>query len=196
MTKKLRNEPLNIALYISGTNETRDVFDSLTGYTLNLDNIDDKIKIYERQVKYWFLNIASEIESQENTCFVVLMICLSYIEGVEKYRRGMISDNGSRIFFRESIKRIFNFGNDMDNKIDELYKEARCELFHIGMTGNSIVLSSEFDEAITFVNEDTIKINSTVFLNKIIEDFDNYICELNNNDNLELRENFDRMYHF
>lgn len=196
MNKKLRSEPLNIAPYISGTIESRYVLDSLTGVILDLDNIDEKIKIYERQVKFWFLNIARTIENQENTCFIVLMICLSYIEGVEQYRRGMESDGKSRIFFRAGIKRIFNFGDGMNNKIDKLYTEARCGLFHYGMTGSLIVLSSEYNEAITFVDDDTIKINSNVFLNKVIEDFDNYLCELNNNNNLELREYFDRMYRF
>ena len=61
MTKKLRSYWLRIAPDIIGRiyRGRTTVIDERNNETLDPYNVDDKIKIYERQVKEWFLNKVS-----------------------------------------------------------------------------------------------------------------------------------------
>ena len=98
MSKRIRKEPLNIAPNIVGQIiEHEDqkkylVIDRETGDSLNPSDPFDKIKIYERQVKGWFLNRATELVEGENNGFIVLMICISYFEGIQQMREGRKSE--------------------------------------------------------------------------------------------------------
>lgn len=197
MPKRLREYPLYIAPGISGVlkqDGSTEVCDEIDGEEINPNCIEDKIKIYERQVKGWFLGVAKSLTEQDDTNFVVLMVCLAYVEGVEQYRRGQSSNGNSRVWFREGIKRIFNLENVSNSKIDKLYGQGRCGLFHVGMSGGDIVLSSRFNEAINFTDLSTITINTDIFLNTLIEDFTTYIIDLKDQNNQTLRDCFDRMY--
>lgn len=93
MPKRLRTDPIFIASDILGKiniNGSTDVRDLRTGRTLDPNNEFDKIYIYERQVIDWFLKPATNLSryKNKNKGFIVLMICISYLEGVEQYRRG------------------------------------------------------------------------------------------------------------
>src|SRR5690554_3007343 len=112
MPKRLRREPIYIAPEIISRIDDSDrpwVFDERTGEELNPIDALDKIKIYERQVKDWFLNPALNLVKykSENKGFIVLMICLSYMEGVEEYRTGESSRNRSEVFFKNGLNRIY-----------------------------------------------------------------------------------------
>lgn len=52
------------------------------------DNIEHKIRIFEKQVNGWFLERASTFLEEKDNGFIVLMIATAYIEGVEQYRQG------------------------------------------------------------------------------------------------------------
>jgi hypothetical protein len=200
MPKRIRNYPIYVAPGITGQrkNGIPLIYDERTDIHLNPNSIDDKIKIYERQVKFWFLEPANDLLTQNvngfnNNSFVALMISLSYIEGVEQYRVGQSSDGQSRTFFRNSMQRLYpNIHNEPD--LNALYNEARCGLFHTGMTEGRVLLGNDYENPISFPDPDTILINPQRLLDDIITDFENYLSELRNHNNREIRQNFDDMF--
>ena len=110
MPKRLREDrTIEIAPEIKGCIQDGRpvVYDEIGKRELNPIDIYDKITIYERQVKEWFLKPASRLLRNRNNGFIVLMTCLSYLEGVEQYRRGETSHNRSRQFFIEAVNRLY-----------------------------------------------------------------------------------------
>lgn len=170
---------------------------------LNPRDINAKITIYEREVKEWFLNPASGLLVQDsfNNSFIVLMVCMSYFEGVEQYKTGIESHKRSKECFVDSVKRLYP-DNFQDRDLNKLYIKSRCGLFHNGMVKGGVIFSNSYEETMEFQNNgETIKINPTKLLEDIKEDFNNYIRELKSlnisesNERLRvLRENFDRMF--
>ena len=195
MSKKIRREAIYIAPDISGRlddNSTPIVYDERNRLYLNPADVMDKIKIYERQVVDWFLNPASKLIKyrNKNNGFVVLMICISYLEGVEQYRMGQSSNSNSRVFFKSAMQRMYpNRFQDFD--LNNFYDEARCGLFHDGMTRQRIIINNSFKESIEFDTFD-IKISPSKFLADIKNDFNNFLNELRTNQ--LMRNDFDRMY--
>lgn len=186
MAKRLRRDPIYIAPEIIGhinENGTPIVFDERTGEKLNPNNPFDKIKIYERQVMDWFLKPAQNMVryKTQNKGFIVLMICLSYIEGVEEYRTGQSSRNRSNEFFRNGLHRMYP-RKFTDNDLDRFYREARCGLFHNGMVRGQIIINSSFEESLSFPERGTIKVSPSKFLGDIITDFESYIRTLKENE--------------
>lgn len=195
MPKKLRQDSkIYIAPQILGwldSNYNPVVQDERTDRSLNLRNIDDKICIYERQVNDWFLKPATRLTNECNNGFIVLMICMSYLEGVEQYIRGESSNNNSREFFTSAISRIYpNIYSTYH--LEEFYREARCGLFHTGMVRGKIIISSSFNESIEFEDSSTINVNPQKLLEDVKSDFQAFIVKLKTDSNS--RSKFDRMY--
>ncbi|MBJ9989429.1 hypothetical protein [Paenibacillus sp. S28] len=195
MPKKLRNYPIYIAPNISGYLDRGypKIYDEISQRELDPYLVDHKIEIYSRQVNEWFLGRASRLLQGKNNGFIVLMICISYIEGVQQYINGRDSRNQSRQVFIQGLNRIFSL-NLSDNDLNEFYKEVRCGLFHNGMSGTKVIISSHFDSPIQFIDSNTIKINQELFLKIIRQDFKNYMLDLKDENNYEMREKFDRMF--
>lgn len=194
MSKKLRRQPINIAPEISGwidEDQNPHVFDSRENNVLDPRNVEHKIIIYERQVRDWFLNKAKRLTKTNNNGFIVLMICLSYLEGIEQYRRGLSSNGQSRQYFIDSVNRIYP-NQFTEAKLGELYSEARCGLFHNGMIRGKIIISYTYDTAIEFLDDRNIKINPKTFLADITSDFQFYLAEIRSPG--ELRKRFNSMF--
>ncbi|TRZ78073.1 MAG: hypothetical protein D4R93_00750 [Deltaproteobacteria bacterium] len=195
MSKKLRiGRPLYIAPEIRGwldKNFNPVVKDERSGRNLNPNNASDKIIIYERQVKEWFLKPAARYIKGKNSGFIVLMICMSYLEGVEQYKSGLYSNNRSREFFVRAIEKIYPNKYSRSN-LNELYKEARCGLFHTGMVKGKIIISDAFNEPLEFEDSSTINVNPKKLLGDIKKDFQKFINQLKTNS--ESRAKFNRMY--
>ena len=166
------------------------------------DNIEIKIEIYEARVKKWFLDIAKE-QATEKTEFgmptgdyVSVMIALSHIEGIEKFRCGCEKTKKYGETFIESAEKIFNTGisSSIDQKtIERLYKETRCGLFHSGFPDGKIYLSYKHDLPI-HTEDEIIFINPLKFIERITEDFDSYIAELKNPANEDQRTKFEFLW--
>lgn len=166
-------------------------------------NIEHKIKIYEREVKEWFLKPARDLLNQNsfNNSFLVLMVCMSYVEGVEQYKTGIDSSRRSKDCFIDSIKRFYP-DKYLDGDIGKLYSKSRCGLFHNGMVKGGVIFNNTFEDVIKFGNNgEVIKINPQKLLQDVENDFNRYINELKNVDNVRqdennrtARENFDRMF--
>lgn len=195
MPKRIGNEPLNIAKDIVGyENETgKFAYDYRSSMDLDPNNLQDKIEIYERQVKDWFLIYGQNLSSNIDSGFVALMIAISYIEGVEQYRNGESSHRKSKKYFVEGFKRIFELSDNHSVSIDRIYSEVRNGLFHNGMSGGDLIINLDFVMAVEFTVS-RININPTLFMNKIVDDFEKYILALRDTGNSSLRSNFDRMF--
>lgn len=195
MPKRIRREPIYIAPNIIGSIQDNGeylVFDEKEISELDPTNILDKIKIYERQVKGWFLEPTLRMVKYkpENKGFLVLMSCLSYFEGVEQYRTGISSQGNSQRTFINAMNRLYP-GQFSENQIRRLYNQARCGLFHDGMTKGQIIINRTYDNSIEITNND-IKINPQKLLQDIINDFNDFI-ELLKID-LEAQQKFNQMF--
>lgn len=196
MSKKLRQYRLYFAPKIIGWLDESDnpiIKDEKSGNQLNPSNIEDKIIIYERQVNDWFLKPAQRFLRGENNGFIVLMICLSYFEGVEQYKQGTNSRNQSKAFFIQAIENIYH-DRYSNYELEDLYKQARCGLFHNGMTDGKIIIGNDFPNAMDFSEHNAIKINLKILLKDIKENFNSYIKNLRNEENTEIRHKFNEMF--
>lgn len=168
------------------------LFDTRNHTTCNPHDINVKIDIYEDRVNGWFLNIGRLLMNDPYSEFVMLQIAIGYIEGNQQLREGTNSRGQSGSFFARGVRRIFAV-NGKDAKI--LYQEVRCGLFHQGMTSKKVLLSCDFDNPITH-RDGGIYINSHLFFERVIDDFQGYIQALKVVSNEELRRNFERMFYF
>lgn len=204
MTKQIPiNGEIYIAPEIKGKRENGNpiVIDERYDRELDPNDIDDKIFIYEREVKEWFLNPASKLLEHDNSrfenSFIVLMVCMAYFEGVEQYKTGVESHRRSEECFKDSVRRLYP-DRFQDGELKKLYTKSRCGLFHNGMVKGGVRFNNTFPEAIKFEDYgETVKINPTRLLNDIKEDFENYTSELKNANSTNfriLRENFDRLF--
>jgi len=195
MSKKLRRDPINIASEIVGWLDEKynpQVIDNRTGRQLDPRNVNHKIDIYERQVKDWFLIPATNLTKYKNgnKGFIVLMICLSYLEGIEQYRRGQNSNGNSRRFFVSAMERLYP-DEFQTHQLEDFYSEARCGLFHNGMVRGKIIINNGFQKSVEF-NGGDIKVSPSKFLKDIRDDFESYLQELRTNQ--QSRNTFDEMY--
>jgi len=193
MPKKIRNTPIEIAYNIVASKNNGEfvVKDRTNNTNLDPRNINDKIKIYERQVLGWFIEPAEILVNDDKNGFIVLMICLSYLEGVEIYKYGTKSKGKSKSFFVSALNRIYP-KNFIEEELGDLYIEARCGLFHNGMIKGKTVISYDYDDAINFVDSNTIKINPKLLLKDIKKDFLDFIAYLKLNNEAQML--FDRMF--
>ncbi|MCK5040569.1 MAG: hypothetical protein KAR87_06390 [Candidatus Aenigmarchaeota archaeon] len=163
---------------------------------LDYNNIETKILIYEDRVKEWFLKIGVKLKQDNEAGFVILQIATSYIEGNQQYIEGQTSNQKSKAFFKKAMKRIFpeiiKIVN-IDIFLGTFYEQVRCGLFHDGMTKKSVTISGEYPEALCFLDSN-ILINPHKFLDVIYENFENYISELKNKNNKDVRIKFERRW--
>jgi len=156
------------------------------------DNIDTKIEVYEARVKEWFLDVAKNLVGYgiSRGDYAAVMITLSFIEGIEKFKCGN-EIGGSRFIFKKSAAKIFPGVNQ--KIISRLYDETRCGLFHSGFPDGKIYLSHDRNLPI-YTEDKRIFINPLKFTEKIIQYFDNYITELKNPFNENSREKFEFLW--
>ena len=165
------------------------------GKTFDQD-LDGKIIIYEDRVKGWFLDHAKTLIKEQHADFVVLMICTSHLEGNQQFKEGQSSKIGSSEVIKRALKSIFSIPEEKDSILDLFVNEVRNGFFHEGMTRNFVSINRNFEQPIS-ISEDfggMIKINPILFLWVIEEDFKEYIINLRNLNNEELRENFEKQW--
>ena len=160
------------------------------------NDIETKILIYEDRVKGWFLNFARKLTKERNSEFVVLMICINYLEGNQQFREGKNSSKGeSTGMLKKSLKRIFPEINE--DILDKLIDKVRHGLFHDGMTRRGVLLRYGLSLpffTFTLDNYEWIELDPSIFLRKVQNDFEDYIARLKNKENKVERENFEKHY--
>jgi hypothetical protein len=80
---------------------------SYTAGAVDLTKLDDRIKVYEDQIKGWFFGPVKALLSVPHSAFAVLHILMGYFENHAIYRRGQSSDRKSREFFCEGFTAVF-----------------------------------------------------------------------------------------
>jgi hypothetical protein len=165
-------------------------------YRENSDlNIETKIDIYADRVFGWFLNIATDLEENNEAGFVILMICMSQIEGIEQFKRGEKTKRGESMeLIKDCLKRIFTISSLNEERLKKMIDELRNGLFHDGMTRKNLFISGDYPLAISFLEGDSIIINPHLFLNKIRGEFEQYINLLKDPVQVDLRKNFETMF--
>lgn len=151
------------------------------------DDDNTKIKIYEDRVTGWFLNIVDDLKKDKHAGFSILSIATSYIEGNQQFREGTHSEGNSRNYFIKGMRRIFDIGHLPELILRDYYKQIRCGLFHDGMTKENVVISRSFQNPIEYKNG-VILINPHKFLDKVKDDFQQYITDLKSD--VDLLRNF------
>jgi len=156
-------------------------------------NIETMILIYEDRVRGWFLDFAREWVKEKNSEFLVLMICVNYLEGNQQFREGKASKGESTKMLKKALNRIFP--ETQEKIIDYLLDKVRHGLFHDGMTKKGILL--RYGLSIPFFSFTTtegewIELDPSLFLNRIEIDFESYIQILKNKNNKKERELFDK----
>lgn len=175
------------------------VLDERNGNTIDPYQLNGKIIIYQRQVEGWFLEPADRLLKQMDTqaSFVVLSICLSYLEAVQQHKEGEPSRNTSKAFFSRAFQDVFSSSEMEDEFADLLYIEGRCGLFHDGMTRGKMVYDMELDKAFKVINngsQDTIYFHPKYCLEGVKAHFADYIGKLKNEEEVTLRSNFGSMF--
>ena len=164
------------------------------GRTFNQD-LDGKVRIYEDRVRGWFLDHAKTLIKEQHADFVVLMICTSYLEGNQQFKEGKsskIGESGETI--KRALKSILPVPKEKEWVFDKFVSEVRHGLFHDGMTRELVSINRNFPNPFS-INKDfggMLLINPILFLWVIEEDFKEYIGDLKNPNNKELRENFEK----
>jgi hypothetical protein len=202
MPKKIMpNYPIYVAPQMLGeyVNGSPIVLDERNGNTFNPDQLDGKIIIYQRQVEGWFFEPADCLLKQVGTqaSFIVLSICLSYLEAAQQYKEGKSSRNNSKDFFLRAFQDVFSSSEMEDKFAILLYKEGRCGLFHDGMTRGQIAYDMKLDKAFKVINNgdlDIIFFHPKYCLEGVKAHFADYISKLKNEEEVTLRNKFDVMF--
>lgn len=210
-------------IYIYKPDENIVIYDEKNERQMNDCYLYEKVEIYERQVKSWFLDIADKILFPEENMFVVMMILISYIEGIEHIRGENLNKDANEMFIN-SFSKIFpkyrtegkqdKFAKENRRKIKNLYDKARCGLYHTGMTKEGLWLTykkeanlkdekHEFSIKDPFYfetgkndNDYYITVNVLMLYEAIKKDFKEYIDKLKSSSEeyKNLRETFDSNY--
>lgn len=161
------------------------------------DNIETKILVYEDRVRGWFLDFARKLTKETNSEFVVLMICVDYLEGNQQFREGRGSEKGeSTKMLKRALKRIF--AEVEEDVLDLFIDRVRHGLFHDAMTRKNAMLQYGLDASFflgtTPKGEKWIKLDPALFLINIAIDFELYLNILRDKNNKRERENFEKYW--
>jgi hypothetical protein len=165
--------------------------------------LDDKIKLFEAQILGWQLNIADEIinnpkDKHPHAGFAVLSILLNYFEMLGGYLDGIERDT-TRKHFKIGLIHVFPVLKDRKDIIDILYKEARCGMYHVGITGKNIILTRNFDTPIATISDNTglhIAIDPHSLTKELIQHFKQYVVMLRSLIDLPMVQNFEKRFNY
>ena len=106
------------------------------------DNFNGKIKIYEDRIRGWFLNFGKDLTKEKHSGFIILMICVAYLEGNQQFREGKESQNNSGEMIKKAISRMIKIPKENERLFNLFVEEVRCGLFHDGMTRKHIFIKN------------------------------------------------------
>lgn len=162
--------------------------------------LENKIDVFADRIIGWQIGIAKEIIQHEikHSDFALLQIVFSYFEMIGKYLSGYVGDHGSSFYFKKGVKATFSeIGPEEEIFLNTLYKSVRNGLYHIGLTKTNVILKCDIPGSIGFNSENNILIICAAHL---VEDlyirFHDYVSELRNPKNIELRKNFESRFYY
>ncbi len=157
---------------------------------------------------------AIELEPIPHSGFATLDIVLSYFEMIGKYIAGFNAQGRSEDHFKDGVISVFPALGDqdrapanpgingivktpVDEALDILYKGVRCGLYHAGVTPGKVVLAGEIPHPFAFDPIDRILvINPHHLVPTLKEHLSNYVAQLREEANRELRKIFERRFDF
>ncbi len=170
----------------------------------------DWVDIYEDRIWGWHLKQAEDLRTKgPDSKLAALHLAVAFIEPYEVYRSGESSDNRSKEFFLRGFRRIFSHSgpqvtqSHLDSVMQAIYKQVRCGLFHAGMTGTLVYLTTASNVFEVGIDQSTGKIvqivlNPDLFVDAIISEFRTYVTMLRDHkhpDHSANRANFEKAWH-
>lgn len=159
--------------------------------------IDHKIQIFYERVSGWQLDIADKvingftdekgkvIDGINGSGFAALNIMLSYFEMVAKYKDGYCETGKSPEYFEKGFKMVFPEFDVYPWLPEKIYKNARCGLYHHGMTEEGVILKGEGLPPITPLDGEKLIINPHTLVLKLKAHLEKYIAELRTDKNFQ-----------
>jgi hypothetical protein len=162
--------------------------------------LDDKINVFVDRIDGWQIGIAKKIIQHEirHSGFALLQIVFSYFEMMGKYLAGYIGAWESKSHFKKGVKATFpGIGAEEEAFLEALYASVRNGLYHLGMTKINVMLRCDIPGSIGFGAEHTILFICPEHLVTDLDvRFQDYVAELRNPKNEELRKNFEARFDY
>lgn len=183
---------------------------------LDINDIQDKILILEREVQEWLFHPMIKLVEDDsknkssyrpfkNAIFILYGI-FSYIEKIQRYKDGKpykSKDTESTTILTSGVQNIFKPNkNDIYGKakIEAILESTRHSMMHFGNIGDKTLLNYDYENAvpIAYIGTKTdlqkIELNPISMLKEIANDFDGYMKDLKDNSKTELRDNFEKVF--
>ena len=179
--------------------------------------LDDKVDIFSERINGWKIEIADylingriiknekssfTIEGNPHASYATLDIILSYFEMIAKYYEGY-TGTLSEPYFKKGVRLVYPETKDINKEkvkslleelLDTLYHGARCGTYHIGFPDSRIFLADGETDSIKFHSNGKVTINPHKLVKVVSYHFNNYIKQLKDTRNTELRQNFEKRF--
>lgn len=166
--------------------------------SLEYGNIGTKILMYEDRIKGWLLNFGRNILKDKNSDFLLLMICISYLEGNQQFRNGRPSKaKETQEILKKSLKRMLKVPNiKKHQKLFDLFtREIRHGLAHGGLVKKHCLTNRNLEYPFMIDEEGESIIVNPLSLFELVEiDFKIYLSSLKDPENRILRKNFEKCW--
>ena len=163
--------------------------------------LDDKIMIFTDRVRGWQLYPAEEIiDIIPHSGFVVLYSLMHYFEMIAKFMEGFTKEGQSKQYFKKGFKHaatylVSNTSVLTDLVMESFYSKVRSALYHTGLVGPGIILTSNVDSAIQ-LQDTNIILNPYRLARALQQHFDAYVRKLNDPNETALRQNFETRFDY
>ena len=172
-----------------------------------------KVTLFEDRMRgYYTIPARLLYKIYDNAILMVLLAVLGSVEVLAVFRRGESSFRRSRELFKFGFNLVFElapFSDDVDSEVfdemaslllDDVYDQTRNGLFHAGVTRSRVEISKKIDQTVAIhfdpskTEADLIVLNPIQMLNVLELYLSGYCADLRNDENEELRSNFERAW--
>jgi len=211
-----KNEPYYLCENIWLNKKCKTLYDEKAKKLLNINCIEDKITIFERETTEWlFFPMAyllkNDIDNKsiyapfKNSIYLLFGI-FSYIEKTQRYKDGKPYISGatdSTKILTYGFKQIFKCEDDTlygNGKIEKILEETRHCMMHTGNIGDNVLLNSDYDNGVSvrYIGSnkklEKIELNPRKMFQEIYADYKQYVLEIKNVEKKETRENFEKVF--
>ena len=161
--------------------------------------LEDKIEIFHDQITGWQLDIADKIINDKSVVerlgnhagFAALHIVLCYFETMEKYRCGFVDKYDSKKYFKDGVKRIFP---ELDSQSHDMLYKLRNGFYHGSSLTRNAMLTHDQVPLSFDPKESLLVVDPHRLVPRLREDFVEYVKQLRDTSNLQLRQNFEKRF--
>jgi hypothetical protein len=162
------------------------------------------VKIYGDRMRGWFIDHAKRLDKDGDAGYIVLMICVAYLEASEQYLQGRRPNAGeSSTFVRNALIRVTNIKKPekplVKKAINMFVSHVRAGLFHDSMTRRNISIGRHYIGAISIsdTEDPALLINPSILLKAVEKDLEKYLgllIDKKNKNYRKLSENFEKQW--